>query len=255
MTREWKDFQIVVSLHTDGSGNKRKHERHANRRTTAKLKRNTTKQQQQQQQQQKAPPSVTSLYTWAAKQWSEKLKNTLYPSKIFLVEHQAFSAGLGASGAGFESFMNWETRNCHSMTVTATFTKRMNQETGCIPRYMVWGMLCREEKRGDLKKYIYIKGWMKTRVCSCWRKEMSVRSLSGRGCHESKAARVSVKVFCGNPWQDLIDTATSCTFLSKSAVGKTEDGVRLASAAHLTAASRWKPQNHRYKVWFDWPLS
>lgn len=76
-------------------------------------------------------------------------------------------------------------------------------------------------------------------------KEMSVRSLSGRGCHESKAACVSVKVFRANPWQDLIDTATSYTFLSKSAVGKTEDGVRLASPAHLKAGSHWKPQNHR----------
>lgn len=93
-----------------------------------------------------------------------KLKNKLYPSKIFLEERQAFSAGFDSSGAGFASFMNWETRNFHSTTVTATFTKRMNQETGCIPKYRVWGMLCRKPKRGDLKKYI--KGWMNTRVCN-----------------------------------------------------------------------------------------
>lgn len=89
-------------------------------------------------------------------------------------------------------------------------------------------------------------------------KETSVRSLSGRGCHKSKAACVSVEVFCGNPWQDLIDTATSYTFLSKSAVGKTEVGVHLASPAHLTAGSHRKKitdYNKFDSVSTQWPLS
>ena len=140
----------------------------------------------------KAPPSVTSLYMWAANQWSKNSKlNSILPNLP-----GGASGLLGRFGLLWSRLWNFQKlRNEKLPFYDGDGDVHQKNEPRDRVHPEVHGMMRHVVQKDEKRSKSILKEEWKPESAAAG-KEMSVRSLSGRGCHESKAVCVSVKVFC-----------------------------------------------------------